>query len=792
MGRRRGLAFVAAAALVVAACSGGGGDGGDGDDGAASATPPATRVGDDAGNDAETDDADPDDADRDDVDPSTSVAETEPSGTARSDGDPPVEVVSYDVPVDEPADPVLHADGTESAAPLPPQSPEHLVRIGVDAGVWTEAEGVIAILRHLSGEAPRDAIGGLERVVSRSYTGVAELAREFLDDEALPADERDELERLLRAVAPPIEVLEALSEPDDTSDDPATTSGENGAGSGDDEQSLGVEPAGGGTAGAVPVSRAIPAQSSGCVAVQEDGFAELDVGENCWKVRTRSTGLGGYRLRVFYPPEWEGEAQEPIVNAALDALELTNNSFDQWGDVRDISLAFSFSDNDDEDLGLQMPAGPDECAITIFPAVTTNPANDFAEFRQLVAHEAVHCVQDVQLSGEPAGWIIEGGAEYFSHWLINDGGLEQGYIGTFDASSLNTPLQDLDYAAWPWWQFLANQSGPASVWEIHKQLAGGASLASIDGMDDRFQQFAVEWTGPGVTDSNGASMPGDEPAVNDTRVVDETGDQEITTSPWVLTRLRLDYEKERRFVQSDQSEGQGAYAMARWADRGDLGAWKQIPPEIRSTCDEREPYIVVVTTGADQHRFRATVDEVEEAECDPCLFGTWAMDLSTFEAFLDDMMASQGAPAGASIELSGKYLITFDDESQIHGWRDGFTITVSTQGHSFPTVVDAIEMGEYSADGETLDVRGMVQTAWRGRSDVGPISVEVSESGGSVSFLGQTYATPGVAGEDGPQSAEAPYRCDEQQLEIDVPEVGTVRFDRVEEIPDPPDTIPPA
>ena len=65
----------------------------------------------------------------------------------------------------------------------------------------------------------------------------------------------------------------------------------------------------------------------------------------------------------------------------------------------------------------------------------------------------------------------------------------------------------------------------------------------------------------------------------------------------VATRYTIRYEKQLRFLQSDQTtDAGGEHAMAEYDERQNLAAWKQIHPEVRSECKEPIWYTVVATS----------------------------------------------------------------------------------------------------------------------------------------------------------------------------------------------------
>lgn len=682
-----------------------------------------------------------------------------------------VPAIRYDIEPPVPLDEGVLGDGTVAAAATAAMSPEQLIFDGVDQGVWTQAEGAIATLQWLLGDLDSEAIPALVAVPTQSYSGVVRLGRALLVSGELESGPHDELSALLDRLSPPLDVVETVAVADG-------------------------EPTIGPPAQGFAHPRTAPADP--CIALDTGVFSELVAGDNCYAVKTYQSEaypLAGYRLRTFYPREWKGTPKEAVAGLALDAMVKTATTLDEWAKVDDASAVFGRPVErgpESDNLGVANPSENvgGECAITILPTVDGSTKSGF---QQLVAHEMTHCIQysDMDDGGD---WIIEGGAEYFSHWLYPEGGLGDSYVPEFDTNSRTHTLDSMAYEAWVWWQYLADQSSPRAVWEMQKRVAGGSPISDEPGMESTFNEFVIAWSGPGFADSAGGTLPGFEPSFSKGSVIKDSGETDYSAGALVAARWRVQYEKERRFVQERAGDGNAEVAFVEFDQRADRGRWTEVPPEIRTTCTKRSPYVVVATRVAGSHGTKVSAT-VELGECDPCLLGTWRLDNSSFDELIRTVVSqSPEMPPGVNFNFgtSGDYYLRFDELRGWRSWRTNYAVTVASQGFEMVTNIASIEAGTYGTDGNgtRLTIDGQTVES-RATSNLPFGSVTVSGNDASVTMFGQTtdVSVPGEAHSG--DHATAGYTCDKSVLTIALDGYPTpIRFDRVEDIPEPPTKLP--
>lgn len=745
---------IGVAALVAAACSG--------DDATTDEAPTTTEAGDEQPVTVPEPD-DPDDPD-------------DPDGATPTTEEPAVEFVRYELEPPTRPEGIIDVDGGEVDDEARFVGPVELIRHGVETGAWTETEGAVAVLRAQLGETPRSSVDALDLVITPSRSSLLHLAERLIDDDTTSDDERAELERLVAKVIPPLEFFDSM--------DPDTG-----------------EPSG----FRRPSRTHQPAQASDCVEPNVSAFPFVEeLAVDCWRVMNeivnRPTGGGFSQLRIAFPEESEAQAA-----ATMEALVRSVEMGHDWSDANpDTSVLISPDPavQDDGSKGGVWGAASGitdrHCAVSLF----SGDADDWDDaYKQMVAHEQVHCLQFADYGSfvEADDWFIEGGAEYLSHVVYPSGGNEREFIADFMSESLETALYDMSYQAWPWWQHLGNLSSPAAVFELHGRMAAGNGvdvLAAEAGMAGTFQDFTIDLMTIGIPTESAPIEAS--PLGNDAGLIDSTGNESETVQRFVAARFGLTYAEQHLFEQTDTTSTDGLMQMVERDDRLDRSAWRGLPPEIRSTCDADTVYLMAITTvSPDPHDVEWSVDTADQYDCDPCVGGTWLLDNDSFVAIIETMIGEQGGlptQAGSiSWDVVGPYHLRFAEDGTGNAWRDDWRMLFSgtMQGVSaeVTTTISSIETFGYSADGERFEAWNSVIVDSRATVDMGglPISATATPSSTTVSAFGNTVSV-GQGSDDGPQSAGGSYTCDEQRLEIVLDDApgGPIRWDRVEDIPEPP------
>jgi hypothetical protein len=269
----------------------------------------------------------------------------------------------------------------------------------------------------------------------------------------------------------------------------------------------------------------------------------------------------------------------------------------------------------------------------------------------------------------------------------------------------------MSYEAWIWWQFLANRQSPRFVADLQLQMAeaGDKGQGAISAHAEDFQRFVVEYVAGKIADASGANLPAGSQFRQPFAAVtknDKGKTLEFEVQPFVAGRFIIQYDPELRVFESDATSTDGEVAMVEWEKTSNLDEWKQVAPEVRSKCKGKKYYALAVTTGVGTHTAKVKIDRIEEASCDPCMLGTWDLDLDTFAAMILDAGAQggQALPPGTDIKFSGNYYTSLDDQGAMKEQRDGLVITTSSPQGSIDFTIDSYAEGRYTADGEQLEV----------------------------------------------------------------------------------------
>lgn len=673
--------------------------------------------------------------------------------------------------------PAAQSDATESQTTeeLPPISFDDLLLAGIESGKWTEGEGLVLFLQYIVGEITESEIEDVSDVVGKSGTGLVRMAGDYLNKPDADPTQKQEIERLIRMLFPPQDVLDAIS-------------------------AQALAPSSSKTSAQPP---AVDSQNQqACMDFAGTGYdGAIDLGVTCYYYEEMD--LDGRVFRVYYPEWMEGnEAMETVIGYTMDALGEAAILYLSFPDliVRDVNLVFSIiPDQNGNALGEQyyFDVSDEACPLTMYPESTRTTVQ---RYKQIVAHEMFHCVQDWSFPNtSPYGthsWWLEGTADYYSNLVYPSANLEWDFLPDFDNSSRNTPIFDMTYENFVFFQFMGNKYSPEVLIDILMRIsaAGGraaqeSTLAGVSGFDENFNRFVVEYLSTGIPDSGGGAITTSPARVTGTKTVSEKGEVEFTVQPFVAMRYYVDYVKEKRFLQTPINTEGTQFSSVEFKLHQSFTAWSDLPPEIRSECDDKVRYIFAPTTTKDGYsNYTANVTLAEKAECDPCLLGTWDIDKESYKAFMERIMA-EADTQGMTIDLAfgGHQYLQFETDGKVLTQRDEFSITINDQ---ITTIINGHGQGNYSTtDGEKLTVSGFVDSTEDVSMSVAGGQITYSSESATFSFFGTNYSDPNLAmnlNEDsGPQSHSIEYVCEQDTLSMTIQgyeQYGEVVFNRVDKI----------
>jgi hypothetical protein len=678
---------------------------------------------------------------------------------------------------------IFRMDGTEEKVPLLYTSSTDLLEAKIASGEWTEGEGLIILLKLFTGEINIDEVPGSELVLEFSGTGAVRWGQDFIADNNNDPELKAEIERLLSKLFPSEEILDLISKPSGRT------------------SNIGV-----GKTAMLDIQA-----SSSCQDLASNGFqSEFFDGGDCYLYD--EANINGFSYRVYYPSSWQGdEEKENLVDVAFTGLTESVVVFFDYGDMEDINMMFSLLPdlNSPETLAFQTyaPKGT-TCPLTLLPSSSVGSID---VFKQTIAHEVFHCFQDWNFTTVPYSqhkWWGEGSAEYFSNVVYPSTNDEHRFLDQFDLRSRNQSLQKMSYENFIFFQHVANTYGNQQTIELLRSIGNASgstsALASFPDMSDTFFDFVFKYMSTGINDTGGTMIIQQPIAVTAINPINDEGEETFSTHAFVATRYGMKYEKEKRFLQSPKPADNIKYSTVKNKDRRDPTKWSDLPPELRSTCDEDLMYAMAVTTTdtGGSVDFIADIEKVEKAECDPCLLGVWEVDNTSFEEYIKRLLDSQGGlegfPPGMELllEIEGHYYVEFKEDREMLTRRDNFSILSGAVG--FPgliTIIDSQGNGEYSTtDGKRLSLYNLVDYVNLVEAYIEdmPINVNMTTGASTYSMFGASASGPGYENDSGQDNVTSDYICTEENLTINDPEFGELLYNRVEKIiPTPVPTMSP-
>jgi hypothetical protein len=596
----------------------------------------------------------------------------------------------------------------ESSAPVPTAEPEPLtpsdftavLDAEVAAGQITYEEGLIRLLRSFLGDPQVSLPAAYAEVVTTEGNSTVERAWDYI---AVGTDEASKAEmlRLLDLLFPTTEQLEAYSQPAET------------------------RLAGPGLAR--------PAAQLNCASLWMGGFP---LGEGvpaypCFS-HVRQTVPGVATFTVYFPAAWRGDATLlPWFERAREAASYSLVTLGRYGSFDDVSLVFSFVEAGTAAyLATTHPYRHEEtCPVLIYP-IALALSDD--QFRQVIAHEIFHCFQFKNLAAQMhieqrvKMWWSEASAEYFSNVVYPGVNYENRWVSGFDSLSPHTPLYQMGYENFGFFQFLANRWGDSAVLTFLESMPtdGGVSeqqnrLAAWPGMQDVFHEFGKAYLDLSIADSGGGTIPFVPSFEHTVEIPRGTLQQDFSPQPFVLDRHEMFFVDDTRFsIQREIAEGAGMDSANPGARPG---AWGPLPSTINTACGEGE-YILLVTTAVPSGSppgvlSVATNGEAldEDTECETCLLGTWTLDNESYFAHMGrewpiivNMLPSYGLPTdGVQSFLTGVFgvmQISFSDDGRATGTQEDW----GTAGKAI--------RGEEVVTGQ-MTYNGAGEAAWRIETD---------------------------------------------------------------------------
>lgn len=562
----------------------------------------------------------------------------------------------------------------------------------LEAGEWTEEEGLLKTLQYVVGQVGDNEINPSgAKIISYEGSSVVRAAADYIKNGPDEATRRA-LQALINRIFIDPATLERLSVPAGQSTAP----------------------------GGARVAR-VQAQDPLCATLYMQGFPE-DSTATCFEYNV--VEVAGREYRLYIPVDLTTSDNRMLqAYDILEGIPTAVNTFLTYGDMPSADLVFTLLEDrviSSTQAATWMASPGGRCQIAIFPAF--GAIADPEQAKQVIAHELFHCFQFENYYQKTllrsSDWWVEGTAEFFSNVAYPTANAEHEYLPAFSVESLESSLVKIDYPSWLFFQFLANQSGNGAVINLIELMpeSGGVNaqltaLASYPDIANLFHEFGKAYVEKTIQDAGGGNLP---PSIMVNRRVirlDESNDYTIPVGDFVLERYLLVFPEDTFHTLSDNFDSSLTVKIRPYTSRS--ADWMDMP-ETMIACEDR-PYIWLGTSarGDGSEQTYTLTDEVEDRdiECDRCLVGNWRMNNDSFWAAFEANLSMAGDQFRPALQrFDGEVLLLFTERGNGAATYNGFDV-------NYTQTIPMGNLGSMTADA-TMRIQGDANFAWYTQSNV--------------------------------------------------------------------------
>ncbi len=562
----------------------------------------------------------------------------------------------------------------------------------LEAGEWTEEEGLLKTLQYVAGQASTSEINPSgAKIISYEGSGVVRAAADYIKngpDDATRRALQGLIDRIFIAPA----TLERISVPAGQSHVP----------------------------GDARVARVQP-QDPLCATLYQEGFPE-DSTATCFEYNV--VEVAGREYRLYIPVDLTTSDNRMLqAYDILEGIPTAVNTFLTYGDMPSADLVFTLLEDQvisSTQAVTWMESSGGRCQIAIFPAFGN--IADPEQAKQVIAHELFHCLQyrnyyekTILRSGN---WWAEGTAEFFSNVAYPTANAEHEFLLAFSAESLESSLVKIDYPSWLFFQFLANQSGNQAVMNLIELMpeSGGVgaqltALAAYPDIANLFHEFGKAYVEKTIQDAGGGNLP---PSIMVNRRIirlETTDDYTIPVGDFVLERYLLVFPEDTFHTLSDNFDSSVTVKVRPNTSRS--ADWMDMP-ETMIACEDRQfVWLGTSARGDGGEQTYTLTDEVEDRdiECDRCLVGNWRMNNDSFWAAFESNLSMAGDQFRPALQrFDGEVLLLFTERGNGAATYNGFDV-------NYLQTIPMGTIGSMRADA-TLRIQGESNFAWYTQSNV--------------------------------------------------------------------------
>ncbi len=622
------------------------------------------------------------------------------------------------------------------------------LNLRIQAGEWTLEEGLVQSLQLLVGETTDNDINPDGRpITSYEGFGIINRAAAYIQDGS-DAATKTELQRLLNLIFPVQAALDRVSVP-------ASPAGSNNK----------------------PHLASLRQQDVACETLWAAGFDDA-APATC--LEYRSATINGNEYRLYTPAAWPtGDPRRALADPIMQAVQDSVTTFSAYGPLPPATLVFTLLPDSvpAADAAAWMAGSGAACQIALFPAITESSVE---VIQQTVAHEMFHCFQYqrnwAQVANYEAGaWWIEGTAEYFGNVVYPTVNAESQFWPGFDHGSIRSPLLDMDYENVVFFQYLANQTGNEGVLSLIDNMptSGGrgaqlSAFSGYSGIEDLFHAFAQAYMDRDIADTSGAAIAVN-PGADRIREFAASHTETVSTQPFLVARAFFMFPEGTHHTLTED-DIDGIHTAAESFDSS--GAWGTLPSEVAAGCGDRiYVYIATVTSNSTSNPEPKVTSDVEDREnaCDPCLVGSWQVDV---DSHVQASLAIANAEGIQLQSVSGAITALFTEAGQLSFAFENYIVNFT------------LERGDTHVD-STLTMNGLWQGDWYSEGDgsgtfyaLNPTSYPAANTHSVFTIPGGSFEQDNADAFAGLGSGPALYQCQGDTLLVDAftPALGRGQF----------------
>jgi hypothetical protein len=275
-------------------------------------------------------------------------------------------------------------------------------------------------------------------------------------------------------------------------------------------------------------------------------------------------------------------------------------------------------------------------------------------------------------------WWSEASAEYFSNVVYDTVDYEHRHQGTFDSESPTTPLTQMAYGNAVFFQHLASRVGDGEVIQFLRSMPteGGeaaqlAALAAYPEMQTIFHDFARAYLEGRIPDRGGATFPITPEAGFELHFPEASGGP-LQADPFVVTRFKVTFADDLLYTLTTETSGvDGMNALRLGFGEG---AWGPVPGALNTACPLASSTLLLTNATPGRETYNVQISATTEAsgECDPCLLGSWQLDLDSYRAAFTALSSSHIPGGGTLDEVAGTMTALFFEDGHVFSTIQGF------------------------------------------------------------------------------------------------------------------------